>query len=227
MVQTDASEYGLGAALIQSSCHIAFTSKTLTDIETHYANIEQECLSVCFGMEKFHTYIYGRHVMVQNDHKPLEMIQQKPSHEAPSRLQWMLLHMQKYDCTIQYKPGKEMVLADHLSCFPSCSNSLPIPIAQNVQHVQLSNTELDIIQGHMEHNPVYSAIYCLTLRGWPKCRQQFPWIARHFWGTWDRLSIDASLLLKGTRVFIPSELLDCTLADLHGAHQGADRCKVR
>ena len=129
IVQTDASEYGLGTVLIHSSCPIAFASKTLTDIETQYANIEQECLSVCFSLEKFNTYIYGWHVMVQN-HKPLEMIQQKPIHATPPRLQQMLLHMQKYDYTIQYKPGKEMVLANHLSCFPSHSNSLPIPVCK-------------------------------------------------------------------------------------------------
>ena len=46
VVQTDASEYGLGAALIQSGCPIAFTSKTLTDIETHYANIERVSVSM-------------------------------------------------------------------------------------------------------------------------------------------------------------------------------------
>ena len=73
-VQTDASKYWLGAALIQSGHPIAFASKTPTDIETCYVNIEWECLSVCFGQEKFHSYIYGRHVMVQNNHKLLEMI---------------------------------------------------------------------------------------------------------------------------------------------------------
>ena len=46
------------------------------------------------------------------------MIQQKPIHAAPPHLQCMLLCKQKYDYTIQYKPGKEMVLADHLSHFP-------------------------------------------------------------------------------------------------------------
>ena len=40
VVQTDASEYGLGAALIQSGHPIAFASKMLAEIETHYANIE-------------------------------------------------------------------------------------------------------------------------------------------------------------------------------------------
>ena len=90
-IQTDASEYGLGAALLQNNRPIAFASKTLTDVETRYANIEQECLSVVFGLEKFHTYIYGRHITVFNDHKPLEMITKKPIHAAPPRLQRMLL----------------------------------------------------------------------------------------------------------------------------------------
>ena len=127
MIQTEASEFRLGAALLQGGWPIAFASKTLTDIESHYVNIEREYLSVCFGLEKFHTYIYGRHILIENDHKPLEMIQHKPIHMAPPRLQQMLLHMQKYDYTIVYKPGKDMVLADCLSCFPSYTNYLPIP----------------------------------------------------------------------------------------------------
>ena len=38
---------------------------------------------MCFGLEKFHIYIYGRHVTVQNDPKLLEMNQQKAIHAAP------------------------------------------------------------------------------------------------------------------------------------------------
>ena len=120
-----------------------------------------------------------------------------------------------------------MVLANCLSCFPSHINSLPIPIAQNVLHVQLSNAELDIIQGSVEHDLVCSTIYCLILRDCPKCRQQVPQIARHFWGAQDKMSIDSGLLLKGTKVCIPPELLNCTLADLHRAHQGIDRMQAQ
>ena len=53
VIQTDASEYGLGAALLQDGRPIAFASKTLTDVETRYANIKCKCLSVCFGLENF------------------------------------------------------------------------------------------------------------------------------------------------------------------------------
>ena len=145
IVQMIASKNGLGAALLQSSWPMTFTSKTLTDVETHYANTERQCLSVCFSLEMFHTYLYGKHVFVQNDHKPLKMIHQKSIYTGPPNLQHMLLHMQKYDYTIQYKPNKEMVLADCLSCFPSLSESLPIPIHQNIQHVLLSTDKMDTI----------------------------------------------------------------------------------
>ena len=75
------------------------------------------------------------------------MIQDKPIHAAPPWPLQMLLCMQKYDYTIWYKPGKDIVLVDHLNHFPSHINSLPIPIAHTVQHVQLSKAERDIIWG--------------------------------------------------------------------------------
>ena len=39
----------------------------------------------------------------------------------------------------------------------------------------------------------------------------------------DELSIDSGLLLMGARVCIPPEILERTLPDMHGAHQGIDR----
>ena len=71
------------------------------------------------------------------------------------------------------------------------------------------------------------AQYCLTLRGWPDYVQDIPHVARHFWGTRDELSIEYGLLLKGTMVCIPPELLKRTLADLHGAHQGVNRMQAQ
>ena len=118
IVQTDSSKYDLGTALIQSGRSIAFASKMLTDVESHYINTERECLSVCFRLEKFYTNLYGRHVIIQNDHKPHQMIQQKPIH-APPHLQCMLLCMQKHNYMIQHKPSKDIVLVECLSHFPS------------------------------------------------------------------------------------------------------------
>ena len=45
-IQVDASQVGLGAALLQNHKPIAFASKALTEVECHYANIEREMLAV-------------------------------------------------------------------------------------------------------------------------------------------------------------------------------------
>ena len=110
---------GLGACIIQDGHPIAFVSKSLTDTETHYANIKRELLAIVFGCEKFHTYLYGRTFVIESDHKPLEMISMKNLIAAPFRLQWMLLGLQQYDMVITYRPGKEMLLTDALSHLPS------------------------------------------------------------------------------------------------------------
>ena len=83
VIQVDASSRGLGAALIQEGKPIAFASKSLTETEQHFANIEQELLAVVFGCERFHTYIYGCAFEIESDHKPLGMICLKNLTAAP------------------------------------------------------------------------------------------------------------------------------------------------
>ena len=118
-VQADASQRGLGTCLLQEGQLITFASKSLTDTETRYANIERELLPFVFTCQWFNTYVLGRPFTVESDHKPLQMIHQKSLASAPPRLQWMLLQLRQYNVTIRYRPGKEMLLTDALSRGPS------------------------------------------------------------------------------------------------------------
>ena len=86
-VQADASQRGLGACLLQDGQPIAYASKSLTDTETRYTNIERELLAIVFTCQQFNTYVLGWAFTVESDHKPLEMIHQKSLASAPSRLQ--------------------------------------------------------------------------------------------------------------------------------------------
>lgn len=61
-------------------------------------------------MEKLHRYTYGRQVTVQSDHEPLENIHGKELLSAPQRLQRMLLRLKKYDISVIYIPGQDMLL---------------------------------------------------------------------------------------------------------------------
>ena len=83
-IQCDASQSGLGAALLQNGQPVAYASRALTSAETRYAQIEKELLAIVFACEHFDVYIYDREaVNVETDHKPLESIVRKPLNMRP------------------------------------------------------------------------------------------------------------------------------------------------
>ena len=114
-LSVDASSKGLGAVLIQNQKPVAYASRALTQTQHRYPQIEKETLAIVYGCNKFHEYVYGRRVQIETDHKPLQSIFLKPLHQTPPRLQRLLIALEKYDLKVDYKPGKEMYLADHLS----------------------------------------------------------------------------------------------------------------
>lgn len=53
VIQTDGSQKGLGAFLLQQQRPVYYASKALTDAKRNYINIERETLGVVCGVEKF------------------------------------------------------------------------------------------------------------------------------------------------------------------------------
>jgi len=66
-------------------------------------------------MERFHQYTFGKHIVVQSDHTPLESLMCKPLSKAPCRLQGMMMRFMKYDTEIIYTKGTNTFIADMLS----------------------------------------------------------------------------------------------------------------
>ena len=215
-----------GACIIQDSKPIAFTSKSLTDTETRYTNIERELLVIVFGCEKFHTYLYSRSFMVETDHKLLEMISLKNLISAPVHLQRMLLHLQQYNMVITYRPGEEMLLADALSCLPSWANNSEIKLDLWVDAISISafsSSRLTETANETHKDPILSTVHWLTLNRWPRLWRHVPRIAYNYWDFRDELSIKGDLLMKGERIMIPTMCRDSILADLHKSHEGANQ----
>ena len=76
-IQTDARKRGVGATILHHGRRVVYASKSLTETENNYCNIEREMLGIVFGLGQFHHYAYGRHVTIETDHKPLESIIRK------------------------------------------------------------------------------------------------------------------------------------------------------
>ena len=115
VITCDQSKSGLEIALLQDNKPVAYASRSWSDAETRYTQIEKELSAVVFMSQKFHQHVYRKEALVESDHKPLKMILKKPLAAAPPHLQRMLLQLQKYTCELQFKPGSDMVLADTLS----------------------------------------------------------------------------------------------------------------
>ena len=193
-IQVDASSRGLGAALIQEGKPIAFASKSLTDTEQHYANIEQEPLAVVFGCERFWTYIYSCSFEVESDHKPLGMICLKNLTAAPPQLQRMLLRFQEYDMVIKYWPGNEILLADGLSRLPSKKNKEVIDLDIKVDLVQFSTEKLTQTCQAINADPILCELKMWILKGWPESRRELNKDLQPYWSYQDELSIENGVL---------------------------------
>ncbi len=77
-VIADASPVGIGAVLIQEqngeNVPICYVSRSLTECEQRYSQTEREALSLVWGCERLHPYIYGQNFDLITDHKPLQTI---------------------------------------------------------------------------------------------------------------------------------------------------------
>ena len=82
IIQTDASQTRLSAVLLQESQPVVYASRTLTDTEHRYSNIERELLGVVFGLERLHHYTFGKPITVETNHQPLTSIWKDYSHKT-------------------------------------------------------------------------------------------------------------------------------------------------
>ena len=229
-VQCDASQSGLGAALMQNGQPVAYASRALTSAETRYAQIEKELLAIVFACNRFEMYIYGRDdVHVETDHQPLELIVQKPLNNAPKRLQRMLLQLQKYSLTVKYKKGKELFLADTLSraYLPevhACSIAEDFEEIDHTLSLQLPKERLQQFEHTSADDPVLQELRKTIQHGWPESKSEVPEILYPYYDFRDELTAQGNLVFKGPLVVVPAPMRKEMMAITHATHIGVEGC---
>ena len=229
-IQCDASQSGLGAALLQP---VAYASRALTDAESRYAQIEKELLAIVFACEHFEYYIYGREtVTIETDHQPLVAIVLKPLHKAPSRLQRMLLRLQKYNLTVRYKRGQNMYLADTLSRaylpnVKACEFEQSQEDMDQTLALAIPESQLQQIKQASAEDVVLQALNKTVRRGWPESKSELPEIVHPYFDIREELTVQGELVFKGSQLVIPASLRKSMMNTVHESHIGIDGCLRR
>ena len=83
VLQVDNIKDGVGADLMQDGRPIVYALRALTASERKWAQNEMDAMDVLFGVQRFDQYTYGRRIVVEYYHKPLETILQTPRFQIP------------------------------------------------------------------------------------------------------------------------------------------------
>lgn len=229
VIQCDASEKGIGAALLQNSQPIAYASRALSDTEKRYAQIEKEMLAVVFSLERFHQYTFGRKITVHSDHKPLEAILKKPLSSVPRRLQGMILRCQRYDINLIYKKGSEMYLADTLSraSLPTTDGQDEFELVNVFTALPIRTDRLAMLQSATLQDEHLQQIVTFITNSWPTDKSDLPPWAMPFFYNRHELSYHDNLVFRNEQVIVPRSMRTHMLEALHASHRSADACLRR
>ena len=119
-LQTDASDDGLGAVLLQPRAAnaqrlapVMYASRTLKNSERHYSVIEREALAIYWACKKWEAYLYGRPFTLQTDHAPL--VHLRTADKLNPRLKRWAMYLALFSFHAEHIPGEQNHLADLLS----------------------------------------------------------------------------------------------------------------
>ena len=173
-VHVDASLHGLGGALVQDGKPVAYASKALTPTEQHYANIKRERATChCIWSRTFSHICLWPNLHHSHGSQAPQADPAEDLADTPVCLQWMLMCLQGYDCTISYCPGKEMLLADTLSRYAPVA-AKGIALDTTIHHVHIGTSCKASYQELTCTDPLLCTLAETILPSWPEDPKDVP-----------------------------------------------------
>ena len=129
IVDTDASDYGIGGVLsqnIEGTEHvIAYYSKSLNPAQQKYCTTRRELLAVVATLDHFKGYVWGPKFLVRTDHAALVWLTNLKNIQGMSA-RW-LAKLQQFNFDIIHRPGAQHGNTDGLLRCPQCERGSCAP----------------------------------------------------------------------------------------------------
>lgn len=238
IVDSDASDYGLGAVLSQKQDGhekvIAYASRVMEDREKRYSVTKKEMLAMVYAIKHFRHYLYGRPFTIRTDHNALRWLQSFK--EPEGQVARWLETLAQYDYKIQHRPGKKHTNADALSRkspaeTPDNSETPGINVISSNGVKWLRGWTLSELQTKQKADPRLQQVL-----KWKETRAAQPLQAevqgtsratRSLWAQWNRLELKDGILYRRwetedgqdsrLQLVLPRSLMPDVLTALHDA----------
>ena len=155
---------------------IAFASRTLTNAERRYAQIEKECLASVWACEKFAKYLIGLdRFELQTDKTVVPLVTTKNIDCTPVRGQRLLMRLMKFNAEVKDVPGKHIAIADALSRSPLDHSPSDKGIGEAVSAYtdaveaswSISSARLDVLKAATVHEAELQQVINYVCNSWP------------------------------------------------------------
>ena len=230
-VITDASPTGLGAILTTGKDErpVIFVSRSLSDSEKNYSQLEREGLGVIFAFTRLRQYLLGRKFKLVVDNKPLSsIISKKLPSMASSGLQRWTLKMLEYDFHIEVRKSHQIPVVDWLSRMkqdlPRNNDSeedFKLYFLETMDKLSKIITSKTVAR-ETSNDPILSKVSRYVKDGWlPEVSEAF----KSYHTNYPKHTLESGCLMWGGRVVIPLKLRETIMNNLHTSHPGVVRMK--
>ena len=88
-IQTDASDYAMGAVLTQHGKPISYHSETFNSAVVNYPTYDKELYALVQSVKKWKHYLMGKETVIHTDHQPLQYLHSKTKLQQSRHHRWM------------------------------------------------------------------------------------------------------------------------------------------
>ena len=113
-IQMDASDYAMGALLIQHGKPICYHFETFNYAVVNYPTYDKELYALIQSVKKWKHFLMGKKIVIHTDHQPLQYLHSQTKLQQSRHYRWMGF-LQQFHLVIRYKKGIHNKVADMLS----------------------------------------------------------------------------------------------------------------